>query len=101
MTENVNELLSKGIKSFKEGKFETAEKFFKSAVKIEPKSALVHNNYAMLLKRMEQYENAEKHYKAALLIDPKNVQIQKNYGNLLKKKIELKKNKEEKSSPGD
>ncbi len=86
MNEKTKELLSEGVKYFREGKFDSAEQCFKEALEIEPKNALVHNNYALMLKRMEQCDRAEKHYKAALEIEPMNTQIQKNYGSLLKAK---------------
>lgn len=87
MNEKAKELLSEGVKYFRAGEFDSAEHCFRGALEIEPKNALVHNNYALMLKRMEQYDRAEKHYKAALEIEPVNTQIQKNYGSLLKARI--------------
>lgn len=86
MDDRTKELLSTGVKSFKEGDFKSAEESFKQALDMEPENALIHNNYAMLLKRMERLKDAELHFRAALELDPRNVQIQKNYGNLLKDK---------------
>lgn len=87
MNEKTKELLLEGAKFFKEKNFEGAEQCFKKALEVEPENALIHNNYATLLKKMEQYDRAEKHYRTALEIEPGNVQIQKNYGSLLKAKI--------------
>lgn len=94
MNERTKELMSGGVKSFKEGDLDSAEECFREALKIEPKNALIHNNYAMLLKKMEQYDQAEKHYKTALEIEPENVKIQKNYGSLLKVKLAVNKSEE-------
>lgn len=99
MNEKTRELLLEGVKSFKERRFDRAEECFKRVLEIEPENALVHNNYATLLKKTERYDQAEKHYKTALEIEPENVQIQKNYGNLLKAKIAVGKSEEVKSDP--
>jgi Tfp pilus assembly protein PilF len=96
MDERIKELLSGGVKSFREGDFESAEQSFKQAIDLEPQSAVIPNNYAMLLKKMEQFEDAENHFRVALELDPKNVQIHKNYGNPLKTR-NTENNKEEKS----
>ena len=97
MNEKTKELLLEGAKFFKEEKFEGAEQCFKKALEVEPENALIHNNYATLLKKMEQYDRAEKHYRTALEIEPGNVQIQKNYGSLLKAKVAAAKSEEAKS----
>ncbi|MEE9474567.1 MAG: tetratricopeptide repeat protein [Candidatus Hydrothermarchaeaceae archaeon] len=97
MNEKTKELLLEGAKFFKEKNFGGAEQCFKKALEVEPENALIHNNYATLLKKMEQYDLAEKHYRTALEIEPGNVQIQKNYGSLLKAKIAAAKSEEAKS----
>jgi Tfp pilus assembly protein PilF len=94
MEDRTKELLSLGIKSFKEGNFKSAEDFFRQALEADPESALIHNNYAMLLKRMERLDDAEVHFRAALELDPQNTQIHKNYGNLLKDKNNAEKEEE-------
>lgn len=99
MNEKTRKLLLEGAKSFREEDFDRAEECFKKALEIEPENALIHNNYATLLKMIERYDQAEKHYKAALDIEPENVQIQKNYGSLLKAKIVAGKSEEVKSDP--
>lgn len=99
MDGRTKELLSEGVKSFREGDFESAEQSFKQALELEPENALIHNNYAMLLKKMERYDTSEKHFKTALEFEPQNVQIQKNYGNLLKAKNAADKSEENNQSP--
>jgi Flp pilus assembly protein TadD len=99
MNERTKELLSEGVKSFREGDFESAEQSFKQALELEPENALIHNNYAMMLKRTERYDQAEKHFRTALDLEPENVQIQKNYGNLLKAKNAADKSEENNQSP--
>jgi len=94
MDDRTKELLSLGARSFKEGDFKSAEDSFRQALEADPQSALIHNNYAMLLKRMERIDDAEFHFKTALELDPQNTQIMKNYGKLLKEKNNAKKEEE-------
>lgn len=95
MDDKTKELLSLGVKLFKEGDFKSAEESFKQALDLEPENALIHNNYAMLLKRMDRLKDAELHFRTALELDPQNTRIHKNYGNLLKDKNNAEKQEEE------
>jgi Tfp pilus assembly protein PilF len=101
MDDKTKELLSLGVKLFKEGDFESAEDSFKQALDLEPENALIHNNYAMLLKKVERLDDAELHFRTALELDPQNTKIHKNFGKLLKAKnsaIKEKEKKEEKAA---
>lgn len=98
MNDKAKELLSLGVRSFREGDFESAEESFLQALETEPESEVIHNNYAMLLKKMERLDDAEKHFRAALELDPQNTQIIKNYGKLLKERKAAKIEEEEKAA---
>ena len=65
------------------GDFEASEKFYKIAIKLNPKFAAAYNNYANLLQYLERKDEAEIQYKKAIEFDPKSAIAHYNYANLL------------------
>jgi len=66
------------------GRQNEAEKHYKKAIALDPKNALAHNNYAILLGDLGQQDEAEKHYKKAIALDPSYAPAHYNYANLLR-----------------
>jgi type IV pilus assembly protein PilF len=72
-----------GIGYMQQGKLVLASEKLTKALRQDPKSAPVHNAYAILQERLKQMELAEFHYKEATELDPKNSQAANNYGAFL------------------
>ncbi|MBI2304608.1 MAG: tetratricopeptide repeat protein, partial [Chloroflexi bacterium] len=60
-----------------------AETCYQAALEIDPRHALAHNNYAILLQDLGRREEAATHYQAALEIDPRHALAHNNYAILL------------------
>ncbi len=65
------------------GKLKEAEEQYKKAIEVNPKYAVVHNNYAILLYELNRKEEAEEHFKKAIEVNPKHVSAHYNYAILL------------------
>jgi type IV pilus assembly protein PilF len=72
-----------GIGYMQQNKLDLASEKLTKALRQDPKSAPVHNAYAILQERLKQMELAEFHYKEATELDPKNSQAANNYGAFL------------------
>ena len=60
-------------------------KYFKQAIKANPKNPLFHYNIALTYSQINKDNKAEMHYKKSLKLNEKNVEAWINYGNILKK----------------
>ena len=72
-----------GIGYLQQNKLDLASEKLTKALRQDPKSASVHNAYAILQERLNQLELAEYHYKEATKLDPKDSQAANNYGTFL------------------
>lgn len=72
-----------GIGYMQQNKLDLASEKLTKALRQDPKSASVHNAYAILQERLKQLELAEYHYKEATKLDPRDSQAANNYGTFL------------------
>ena len=72
-----------GIGYLQQNKLDLASEKLTKALRQDPKSASVHNAYAILQERLNQLELAEYHYKEATKLDPKDSQPAKTYCTVL------------------
>lgn len=54
----------------KQHRYEEASQLFKKALEIAPRTAVIHNNYALLLMDMDQAQTARNEWEYALKLDP-------------------------------
>ncbi len=64
-------------------KYEDAIDKYQRTIEIDPKFALAHNEYALLLEELDQHAEAEEHYLKAIEIDPKLAEAYYNYALML------------------
>jgi tetratricopeptide (TPR) repeat protein len=62
---------------------EEAVKCYQTALKLDPKNAIVMNNLGTIYVSLKQYSTAEKTYRKALKADPKSALVHKNLGTAL------------------
>jgi tetratricopeptide (TPR) repeat protein len=72
-----------GIALGKQKKYDEAMAHYAAALKLDPDSAVAHNNLARILHTLGRLDEAEHHYRAALEIDPKLELAHNNLGILL------------------
>jgi tetratricopeptide (TPR) repeat protein len=60
-----------------------AVKCYQTALKLDPKNAIVMNNLGTIFVSLKQYSTAEKTYRKALKADPKSALVHKNLGTAL------------------
>jgi len=77
-----------GIKHYKAGHMDVAEKHFREAVKADPKSAEAHYNLALTMDAQDMHKDASAEFKKALDLGSKNPAIA-NSG-ILKKHLGMK-----------
>lgn len=66
------------------GKLKEAEECYKQAIESDPKFAIAHYNYAVMLKELGRKEEAEEHYLKTIELNPNNVYAHSNYAVLLR-----------------
>lgn len=72
-----------GIGYLQQNKLELASEKLSKALRQNPRSASVHNAYAILQERLKQLDKAEYHYRRATELDPDDSQAANNYGTFL------------------
>ena len=68
----------------KENRFEESERYFLSAIRLQPASAIYHTNLGVLYHRWKKFELAERFYRQALTFDPHYKSAVENLKLLLK-----------------
>ena len=66
---------AEGISHYDQGHWDVAEKYFREAVKADPKLAEAHYNLALSLHNQDNHKEANKHFGHALKLAPKNPAI--------------------------
>ena len=84
MKQKVNQILQKAIASYKDGRYEDAIKFYRSALKVEPGNVIIHYNLAITLGEFGKIDEAEASYKKAIKLKPDFILANYNLGNTLK-----------------
>jgi Flp pilus assembly protein TadD len=84
----INQILKQAVTAHNEGKFEEAEKLYRSILEVEPKHAATLNNLGIIWEHYGKFEEAEVSYRKAIEVNPYLAEAHSNLGNTLK---ELKK----------
>jgi predicted TPR repeat methyltransferase len=79
----IDALHAMGLISAKHEDFNSALKYFKNAIKINPKIAPFHNNIANTYKKLNQINSALLHYHETLKLQPNHANALNNIGSLL------------------
>lgn len=66
-------------------RLDDARLWYESAVRLQPKNPLYHNNLALACRRLEDYNCAKKHYQQALQLDPNYAAARYSLGSLYDK----------------
>jgi Flp pilus assembly protein TadD len=80
---NINQALQQAVTAHNEGKFEEAEKLYRSILEVEPKHAATLNNLGIILKISKKLEEAEVSYRKAIELKPDYADAYNNLGNMM------------------
>lgn len=83
MKQNSNNNFQQGLNALKQGKFNSAENYFRSLLEIEPSNPEINHNLGITLYKLNRFDEAEKLYKKAIKLKPDYVSAFYNLGCLL------------------
>ena len=63
MKQNSNNNFQQGLNALKQGKFNSAENYFRSLLEIEPSNPEINHNLGITLYKLNRFDEAEKLYK--------------------------------------
>ncbi len=80
----IDDLNNRAVLAHRAGDGASAENYFRRALQLDDRAAVLHFNYANLLRDLGRTEEAVLHYRTATERDPKHAAAYNNLGNLLK-----------------